>query len=183
MSIEEHGIYYPKSQGFIDLAYRFAKKAHGHQKRRYTGEPYINHPVAVAKLVMTAEYYDCDMLCAAMLHDTIEDTFITWDDIAASGLAYPVADLVIELSDVSKPEDGNRAARKAMDREYLSKVSDMAKTIKLADLIDNSLDIMKWDSSFTKVYMKEKALLLDVLVGGDEGLMKKATAIVDEYFN
>jgi len=69
-----------------------------------------------------------------------------------------------------------------MDRAYLATVSNKAKTIKLADLINNTESICKYDSQFAAVYMKEKSLLLDVLGGGDEGLMSKARNIVDDYY-
>lgn len=178
----EHGIYYPKSQALIDFAYEFARDAHGDQERKYTGDPYITHPVAVAKIVMTAEYFDCEMIAAALLHDVIEDTDATYSDIAKTGLGIRIADLVQDLTDVSKPSDGNRAVRKAMDRAHLAGVSDRAKTIKLADLINNTVSIVEHGKGFALIYMKEKARLLEVLDGGDNGLMMIATALVDDFF-
>ena len=68
-----------------------------------------------------------------------------------------MAELVDDLTDVSKPQDGNRATRKELDRQHTAKASPDAKTIKLADLISNSRSIMKDDPNFAKVYMKEKA--------------------------
>ena len=180
--MEEHGITYPSSQDLINFAYRYAKEAHGSQERKYTGEPYITHPVAVAKIVMTAKYYDVAMVSAAILHDVIEDTDRTYNDIKEAGFRFTIADLVLELTDVSKPEDGNRAFRKSMDLEHLAGISDRAKTIKLADLIHNSASIMRYGKNFVPVYMAEKRALLDVLIGGDEKLMAKARNIVDGYF-
>jgi len=179
--IEEHGITFPRSQALIDFAYRYAKEAHGDQVRKYTREPYITHPVAVAKIVMTTDP-DCEMVAAALLHDVIEDTDRTWDDINDAGFQFGIADLVLELSDVSRPEDGNRAIRKALDRDHLAGISDRAKTVKLADLIHNSGSIVQHGGGFTPIYMAEKRALLDVLVGGDERLMVKARKIVDDYF-
>ena len=178
---EVHGIIMDRSQGLIDYAYCFARDAHGDQKRKYTGEPYINHPVAVAHIVMTTDP-DCEMVCAALMHDVIEDTAKTFEDIRDAGFRDGIARLVVELSDVSKPEDGNRATRKAMDREHLAGISDRAKTIKLADLIHNSGSIAKYDQDFSKVYMREKRLLLPLLEGGDPGLMALAESIVDKYY-
>jgi hypothetical protein len=71
--------------------------------------------------------------------------------------------LVVELTDVSKPEDGNRAKRKAIDAERLSQASRDAQIVKLADLIDNSDDIEANDPSFAKVFLKEKAHLISVM--------------------
>lgn len=177
----EHGITSPKSQELVNFAYEYAKEAHGDQKRKYTGEPYINHPVAVAKIVMGVPH-NIDMLCAALLHDVIEDTERTYEDIRDVGFMFPIADMVVELSDVSKPEDGNRAFRKQLDREHLATISNHAKTVKLADLINNSESITRHDAGFAKVYMKEKKLLLPLLEGGDHKLMEIATKIVDDYY-
>jgi len=176
-----HGLIMPRSQELIDYAYRYARDAHGDQKRKYTGEPYINHPVSVANIVMTTNP-DCEMVCAALMHDLIEDTDETFESIRDAGFREGIARLVVELSDVSKPEDGNRATRKAIDREHLSTISDRAKTIKLADLIDNSSSITEYDPDFSKVYMKEKSLLLPVLKGGDSVLMSRANEIVNDYY-
>jgi len=180
--MSDHGIIYPRSQGLIDFAYRYANDAHGDQVRKYTGEPYINHPVAVAKIVMTCDYVDVTMVVAALLHDVIEDTDKTHQDIMDAGFTRWAADMVVELSDVSRPEDGNRAARKEMDRNHLAGISDHAKTVKIADLIHNSYSITKHDPNFARVYMREKQLLLPLLVGGDQGLMDRANRIIIDYY-
>ncbi len=176
-----HGIKHKRSQALINFAYKFAKEAHGEQKRKYTGEPYINHPVAVAKIV-TIVTDDCEIICAALLHDVIEDTEVTYEEIK-SEFWHSIADLVLAVSDVSVPEDGNRSVRKAIDRDHLSKASNRAKTIKLADLIDNSSSITRYDPGFARVYMNEKAALLDVLKEGDHTLYKQALKIVANYYN
>ena len=122
------------------------------------------------------------MICAALLHDVIEDTPRTFEDIRDAGFGRPIAILVRELSDVSKPEDGNRATRKKIDRDYLAGVSANAQTIKLADLIHNTESICKYDPGFAQVYMKEKEELLQVLTRGDESLMLKARTLVYNYY-
>lgn len=180
--MSEHGIIHSRSQGLIDFAYRFAKEAHVDQKRKYTFEPYINHPVAVANIVASVSN-DCGMICAALLHDVLEDTDTTFKDIVDCGLGYPIASLVLELTDMSIPSDGNRAARKEIDRQHLAKASDKAQTVKLADLIDNTSSICAHDPNFAKVYMKEKEKLLEVLFRGDSRLYKRAKGLVDSYFN
>ena len=124
---------------------------------------------------------DDSMLAAALLHDTIEDTSVTEADVKKE-FGDRIAKLVVELTDISKPEDGNRATRKAMDRDKLAKVSDDAQTIKLADLISNGKDIAINDPKFAKVFLNEKRQLLEVLDRGDSTLMKKAKWILDTYF-
>ena len=160
----------------VEKARIFATAAHAavKQTRKYTGEPYITHPEAVAKLVATVPHAP-EMLAAAWLHDTVEDTGVDINTIDAV-FGVEVARLVWELTDVSKPENGNREFRKAIDRAHSANGTAEAQTIKLADLIDNTATIEARDPAFAKVYHKEKALLLDVLTRGDAALMKMARA-------
>lgn len=141
-------------------------------RRKYTGEPYITHPAAVVELVRSVPHTE-SMICAAWLHDTVEDTPCTLDEVERV-FGFKVAEMVEMLTDVSKPSDGNRAMRKAIDRDHTAKASTQAKTIKLADLIDNSRSITAHDPSFAKVYLAEKALLLEVLREGDATLWEMA---------
>ena len=88
-----------------------------------------------------------DMMAAAWLHDVLEDTPTTYDDVREL-VSENVADLVLQLTDISRPEDGNRAIRKGMDRDHLAKASPEAQTIKLADLIDNAKSIIDVSTQF-----------------------------------
>ena len=108
------------------------------------------------------------MVAAAWLHDTVEDTPATFEEIERE-FGADVAALVKELTDVSRPGDGNRAARKAIDREHTAAASPRAKTIKLADIIDNCEDICRHDPKFGRVYLGEARALLAVLAEGDAG--------------
>lgn len=163
----------------VEKALAFATDAHEGQLRKYTCKPYINHPVAVSKLVASI-IDDPDMLAAALLHDTVEDTHITHEDIQHE-FGSSIASLVENLTDISKPEDGNRATRKALDLAHIATASPQAKTIKLADLIDNSQSITECNPKFAQVYMKEKQALLQVLKEGDSKLYQQAKKIVDNY--
>ena len=89
-----------------------------------------------------------------------------------------VADLVYWLTDVSRPEDGNRAVRKNIDLLHIAGASPAAKTIKLADIISNSRSILTHDRKFAQVYIPEKAALLSVLTEGDAGLWIQANQLV-----
>jgi (p)ppGpp synthase/HD superfamily hydrolase len=154
----------------------FATRYHASidHRRKYTGEPYITHPAAVVELVRSVPHTEA-MICAAWLHDTVEDTPCTLDEIERV-FGFEVSALVEMLTDVSKPSDGNRAARKARDRIHTAASSPQAKTIKLADLIDNTRSIVERDPAFAKVYLAEKALLLEVLRDGDASLWAMAHA-------
>ena len=82
------------------------------------------------------------------------------------------------MTEVSKPEDGNRKTRKAMDRDFLAKQSAEVQTIKLADMISNSQDIKTYDPKFAEVYIPEMKELLKVLDKGDKTLYAKAKEII-----
>jgi hypothetical protein len=159
-------------------AREFATRHHEsiNHRRKYTDEPYITHPAAVVELVRGVTHTET-MLAAAWLHDVVEDTNATLAEVEQV-FGVRVASQVEMLTDISKPEDGNRAARKAIDRAHTAKASPEAKTIKLADLIDNSRTILAHDPKFAKVYLEEKRQLLDVLQEGDYRLMKMAKAIL-----
>lgn len=162
-----------------EKAYLVAKTAHAAvgQKRKYTGEDYIHHPVEVANILRKAGYNSEEIQAAALLHDLQEDTHITNEFIRKEFGDY-VATLVDGLSNVSRPEDGNRATRKEIDRKHIAKQSSMCKTIKLADIISNSKSILEHDWEFARVYLKEKMALLGVLKDGDIRLWEEAYEIV-----
>ena len=166
------------SPNLVERALAFAAEAHGRigQVRKYTGEPYINHPIEVMDIVKTASHYTDVMLAAALLHDTIEDTAVTRDDIERE-FGSDVADMVMELTD--QCTEGNRAERKAAEAERLSTISAEAQTVKLADLISNSVSIIEHDPRFAKVYLREKVWILEVMTAGDSGLYARATAQLD----
>ena len=149
----------------LQEAIEFATEAHGDQKRKYTGEPYITHPIAVMEIVREVPHTD-EMLVAAVLHDTVEDTPVTLEEIKTK-FGTKVAELVDGLTDVSRPEHGNRKTRKALDRAHLAKQNAEVQTIKLADLIHNTMSIGLYDPHFYKVYKEEKIKILDVLKLGN----------------
>ncbi len=144
--------------------------------RKYSNQPYQTHLQAVAKLVSTVTN-DEQMIAAAWLHDTVEDTPATLGDIEEA-FGSQIAELVEELTDVSKPSDGNRATRKEIDRQHLATASLRAKTIKLADLIHNCSDIVKHDEKFAVTFVSEMQALLDVLSDGDTTLFKRANKLL-----
>ena len=161
----------------VDRARIYATEAHQriNHRRKYNNEPYHVHLSAVAKLVASVTD-DKELIAAAWLHDTVEDTQATLEDIEET-FGMPVAELVEELTDISKPGDGNRATRKRIDRLHLSQASKRAKTVKLADLIDNCKDIIRHDPRFAQIYLEEMNELLDVLADGNPQLFKRAERI------
>lgn len=160
-------------------ARQWASYWHRDQKRKYTNEPYIEHPADVVALLRFFRVTDPVILAAAWLHDVVEDCGITIEQIATD-FGTDVAYLVSAVTDVSTPSDGNRAARKAIDLQHISHGTASAKKIKLADIISNSKSIIERDPKFAKVYMPEKRALLTVLKGAHEGLWNEADRICRE---
>jgi (p)ppGpp synthase/HD superfamily hydrolase len=160
----------------VQEAKTFATIAHGSilQCRKYTGEPYITHPEAVVGLLQKyVTNASEEMLAAAWLHDVVEDTPVTLNEVRER-FGNHIATLVENVTDVSRPEDGNRKTRKAIDRVHLSEALPEAKTIKLADIIHNTQSIVEHAPEFAKIYLEEKRLLLEVLKEGSAVLWAMA---------
>jgi len=167
----------------INKALKFSTAAHAavNQKRKYTGEDYIVHPIAVSNIVKENGGTE-DMIAAALLHDTVEDTKVTREQIAEE-FGWKIFKLVVELTDVTKPEDGNRQIRKAIEAKRLGMASKEAQMIKLADLIDNTKSIFEHDPKFAKVYRQEKIDLLEAMdkVHGTDLYMKANLQLQETY--
>jgi (p)ppGpp synthase/HD superfamily hydrolase len=165
----------------VERARSLAEKAHGElgQRRKYTDEPYINHPAAVAAIIASIEHSD-EMLAAAWLHDVVEDTPVTLAEIE-SQFGSQVARYVGMLTDVSTPQDGSRMRRKYLDLLHSAAADPQAKTIKLADIIDNTKNISHQDQNFAAVYLAEKQRLLGVLAdAADQQLFSRAMSTLNE---
>ena len=165
-----------KDTPIINKAKMLAGKAHEGQFRKYSGMPYIVHPIEVATIVQSVDHTD-EMIAAALLHDVVEDTDYSFEDIA-NEVSPKVAELVKGLTDVSNPQDGNRKVRKAIDKDHLAEQNAEVQTIKLADVISNSQDIKANDPKFAEVYIEEMKALLEVLTKGNKTLYAKAKEIV-----
>lgn len=144
------------------------------QRRKYTNEPYISHPLAVAGLVATVPGATTEDIAAAILHDVPEDTakdrgMTRQEAIGAIEMRFGsgVASKVDWLSDITTPEDGNRRTRKRIECERLARAPASVQTIKIADLLHNSMSIVTNDLDFSVVYLPEKKDLLDNLTLGD----------------
>ena len=128
-------------------AYRFSDQAHQGQMRR-SGEPYITHPVSVA-LILASLHLDTPTIIAALLHDVVEDTGITKEDVGEK-FGPQVAELVDGLSKLDKIEFQSATEAQAENfRKMLLAMSQDVRVIlvKLADRLHNmqTLDVMKPD--------------------------------------
>lgn len=157
-----------------DSIYDYAVEKHNGQLRKYTNEPYINHPCNVAKiirdicdeLISFTRYISLDtindLVNIAMLHDTVEDTDATFTEIEEK-FGIHLRNMVFYLTNISTPEMGNRAYRKKVDLQHNLQAPIPALIVKLADVIDNCSDIVQRDKEFAKRYLKEKDTFLRVV--------------------
>ena len=147
-----------KKVEIIERAYHFAKEAHKGIRRR-SGEPYILHPIAVAKIASQEIGLGSTSICAALLHDVVEDTEITIKDLKKE-FPTKVTDAVALLT--------HDEAVDYFDYVNALKHNDVARKVKLADLDHNSdekratgcgLSLEELEA-WKEKYAKAKALLL-----------------------
>lgn len=160
-------------------AVRFAADKHRDQRRKgIDASPYINHPIEVAELISrVGEVDDLSVLMAAILHDTVEDTETTLEDIE-SAFGVEVRNLVAEVTDdksLPKPE------RKRLQIEHTAYISDRAKLIKIADKTCNVRDIahsppQEWDAKRRSEYLEWACRVVD----GCRGTNQKLERYFDE---
>ena len=120
-------------------AMRFADKFHRGQTRRGTGQPYYYHPIAVAFILVAYKRSRglTDLICAAILHDTIEDTKLSFEVITKE-FGQLIASLVLELTNDN--EEIERVGKLAYQMKKLVGMSSYALYLKLADRLHNISD-------------------------------------------
>ncbi len=171
----------------LEKVRQFAQEAHGDQQRKFSGDPYVNHLVRV--MSMCREYTgDITMLSAALLHDVLEDTEVSADEMKEFLLsvmekesAERTVALVKEMTDVYVKENypkWNRRKRKQKEAERISHTSADSQTIKYADLIDNCTGMSKNDPEFAALFLRECRDLLKRIDKGDPRLYKRAIEVV-----
>jgi guanosine-3',5'-bis(diphosphate) 3'-pyrophosphohydrolase len=128
----------PTHMEIVLRAAAFAAEKHRNQRRKDAeASPYINHPIQLAYILVQADIEDPVVLAAALLHDTLEDTNTTHDEIEIV-FGHEIANIVGECSDdkrLSKQE------RKQAQVDHAANLSPKAKLVKLADKIANVSDI------------------------------------------
>jgi GTP diphosphokinase / guanosine-3',5'-bis(diphosphate) 3'-diphosphatase len=149
-------------------ALAFAAHKHRDQRRKDAeASPYINHPIALADvLVNEGGVTDVEVICAALLHDTVEDTATTHEELA-NAFGSRIARIVAEVTDdksLAKDE------RKRLQIEHAPSLSHEAKLVKLADKICNLRDVAerppaKWDRSRQREYFDWAKRVIDGLRG------------------
>lgn len=164
--------------GMFVGAAAFAAEKHRHQRRKDAdASPYINHPIALASvLAVEGGVSDPTVLCAAVLHDTIEDTETTVEELE-SLFGPEVASVVVEVTDDKALE---KHVRKQRQIEHAPHLSTQAKLVKLADKICNLRDILasppaNWSAERKQAYFDWAAQV----VGGVRGVHPGLEAVFD----
>lgn len=159
--------------GLILHALEFAAHKHRDQRRKDVhASPYINHPIALANvLVNETDIHDPEVICAALLHDTIEDTKTTPAELLEE-FGERIRDIVLEVTDDKKLI---KADRKRLQVEHAAHASRQAKLVKLADKICNLRDIAssppaKWGLERQQEYFEWAKEVIDQVRGTEPRL-------------
>lgn len=171
----------------LDKIIEFADHAHGDQMRKYTPERYIVHPIKVMRTC--SQYTDSlPVLAAAVLHDVVEDTPYTKNDLSTFLRNYMseedqnlTVQLVTELTDVYIKKQFptlNRFKRKKKELDRLKEITPEAQTIKYADIIDNATEISQSDPDFAERYLQECYDIASALTKGNPELRAIALEII-----
>jgi len=154
-------------------AVAFAADKHRNQRRKDAeASPYINHPIALVNVLANeGGVGDVVVLCAAVLHDTIEDTETTSEELNAI-FGQKVASVVMEVTDDKSLE---KLVRKQRQVEHAPHISTEAKLVKLADKISNLRDILAsppadWTAERKQDYFEWAAKVVAGLRGVHPGL-------------
>jgi guanosine-3',5'-bis(diphosphate) 3'-pyrophosphohydrolase len=157
----------------------FAAERHRLQRRKDAeASPYINHPIAVARvLAETGQVADEALLLAAILHDTVEDTATSFDDLETQ-FGATVADLVREVTDdKSLPKE----RRKQLQIEHAASASAEAKQLKIADKICNLRDMASSPPAEWSVARRREYLdWAQAVVRGCRGVNERLDSAFDE---
>ena len=150
-------------------ALAFATHKHRDQRRKNVGaSPYINHPISLANIICNeANITDMNVICGALLHDTVEDTETLPDELVAE-FGQDICDIVMEVTDDKTIKDKQR--RKQLQIEHASHISTPAKLVKLADKISNLRDVANdppagWDQQRKREYFDWAKQIIDQLRG------------------
>ena len=159
--------------GAFAKAVAFAADKHRNQRRKDAeASPYINHPIALANVLANeGGVEDVTVLCAAVLHDTIEDTDTTSEELQAI-FGPKVASVVMEVTDDKSLE---KSLRKQRQVEHAPHISKEAKLVKLADKISNLRDIIAsppadWSAERKQTYFEWAAKVVAGVRGVHPGL-------------
>ncbi len=156
-------------------ALSFAAHKHKDQRRKdVAASPYINHPISLANILCNEGHVtDIDVICGALLHDTIEDTDTSPEELQRE-FGEAIRDIVLDVTD---DKTLSKAERKLRQIEHAAHASDKAKLVKLADKISNLRDVAgnppaDWTLQRRQEYFDWAKQVVDPMRGVHPGLEK-----------
>lgn len=147
----------------VNAAFRLAAEHHRGIERKYTGEPYIEHPIRVAEKLLSFGIVTERFLAAALLHDCLEDKNVRGELMHPSAIEAVDRVVLTDVKFLTSPGGKNRAERKARYRDQMAQAHLGVKAIKCADIIDNVTGIVALDPQFASLYIEEQRMMLDAL--------------------
>jgi (p)ppGpp synthase/HD superfamily hydrolase len=143
-------------------AIKFAADAHAGQVRKFTGLPYITHPLAVAELVRTYGGSEAQVI-AAILHDVVEDCDVGIDEIIDT-FGLHVAVIVHDCTNDLE-----------QDVDFWRRAPALSQLVKLADIVDNTNDVRDLDPEYAAIYLPKKRRIVMAMTRKD--CVKEAGAL------
>lgn len=154
-------------------AFTLAYKAHKGQTRNFSKEPYINHPIRVVKNLLHYGVTDIDTMCIALLHDTIEDTDLTYEKITQELHDVNIAIVVRALTKTGKT-----------NFEYYSNLygaHENFRMVKLCDRLDNIQDLHRFSAERKRKYIQEtKEFIYPLAAKTNKAIYEDIKKIIEE---
>ena len=176
MSIEESDL------KLLLKALRFSALKHKNQRRKdVDASPYINHPISLASILCNeAHITDVEVICGALLHDTVEDTETKPEELE-SEFGSAIKNIVMDVTDDKSLE---KHERKQAQIDHAAHISDQAKLVKLADKISNLRDVSinpppEWTLERRQEYFDWAKKVIDQVRGVNSSL----ESIFDEIYS
>ncbi len=164
-------------------ALTFAADKHRNQRRKnLEASPYINHPISLANILCNeGQITDIEVICAALLHDTVEDTETTSEELKIA-FGREICAIVMDVTDDKSIKDKQK--RKQLQIEHAPHISTSAKLVKLADKISNLRDIAddppaNWNLERRQEYFEWAKKVIDQV----RGVHPELEAIFDQAYS
>lgn len=164
-----------------NIARLVATQAHTGQVRKYTNEPYINHPLRVAQWLArfnVGELIEAGAIC----HDVLEDTGVGYPALELT-VGTPVADLVLEVTNNEYPEGTSRTQKFWGNIIKLLNASHQAQTLKCGDIWDNCRDVYENDPVYGCRYVAEKFFLVCLFTRAQADVKREVLNLLNDIYH
>lgn len=165
----------------IDIAKLVASQSHEGQVRKYTNEPYVNHPIRVQQWL--SQFHVGELIeAAALCHDVLEDCDVNYTALEMT-VGTQVADLVQEVTNNVYPAGMSRTERYWGNTIKLLNASHQAQTLKCGDIYDNCKDVYELDASYAARYLSEKFFLVRLFTSAQADVRDATLHLLSSVYN